>query len=186
MSDDALERELAANLVERWMTAQLALEREYFQAFGRVSTRRERLLTLLELDTITQLPEGGSTVAEIASNLGLELAEARRTVARLVRRRLLTRELRGHPEGRVVRTSAADDLVAVFRRAQTDLMASLLSRLDPDLQRRLVRLMEAGALRPRAAGETGSAQRKSEQDEDPPSEHADLAPGQVAGFPPHR
>lgn len=132
------------------MTAQLALEREYFRAFGRVSTRRERLLTLNELDIISQLPDAGATVAEIADNLSLEPDVVRRTVARLVRRGLLARELRGGRARRVVRTPAADELITIFRTAQTDLMASLLSRLGPDLQHRLLRLMEAEALRPQS------------------------------------
>lgn len=150
MSRNLSDGELATGLVERWMTAQLALEREYFRVFGRVSTRRERLLTLNELDIISQLPDAGSTAAEIATDLNLEPEVVRRTVARLVRRGLLARQLRGGRASRVVRTPAADDLISVFKTAQTDLMASLLSRLEPDLQHRLLRLMETEALRPQS------------------------------------
>ena len=136
------------DIVERWMRAQLLLERRYFRAMGRAANRREQLLSLLEMDIITQLPDEGAAASAIATEHRASAGEVRLAVNRLARRGLLRRERRGRA-GVVVRTSAADDLIELIRSAQVDLMTSVLSQLDRDLQERLLNLMESGALRPR-------------------------------------
>lgn len=134
----------AADLVDRWMRAQLLLERQYFRAMGRNASRRERLLTLLEMDIITQLPEEGATSTAIASTHGVSTAEARLALNRLARRGMLERQRRGRVWV-LVRTAAADNLIQLILGIQADLMASVLKRLNPDLQAGLLRLMESGA-----------------------------------------
>ena len=138
----------APDIVERWMRAQLILERQYFRALGRAANRREHLLNLLEMDIITQLPDEGAPASAVAVEHRASPTEVRLAVNRLARRGLLRRERRGRT-GVLVRTSAADELIELIRSAQVDLMSKVLSRLDQDLQEHLLNLMESGALRPR-------------------------------------
>jgi predicted transcriptional regulator len=138
----------APDIVERWMRAQLILERQYFRALGRAANRREHLLNLLEMDIITQLPDEGAPANAIAAEHRASATEVRLAVNRLARRGLLRRERRGRASV-LVRTSTADELIELIRSAQVDLMSSVLGRLDRDLQEHLLNLMESGALRPR-------------------------------------
>ena len=135
-----------AELVERWMVAQLRLERQYFQHLGTDGGRRLRLLSLLEMDTLTQLPDSGLPVSEVAQLLDVKPPVARAVVTRLARRGLV-RRLRGLDRTWTVhRTERADDLIRTLRRAQAGLIGSILGTLDAELRDRLVGLMADGAL----------------------------------------
>lgn len=147
----------AADLVERWMRAQLILEREYFRAVDRAASRQERLLTLLEMDIITQLPEEGASFAAIASNHNVSPAELRLPIQRLVRRGMLERRRQGR-SSLLLRTAAADRVIRLILSTQADMMASVLNRLSPEVQSGLLSLMETGALVPDS--QRGGARRE--------------------------
>jgi hypothetical protein len=148
VSDGAQVATATPDIVERWMRAQLMLERQYFRAVGHSANRREHLLNLLELDIITQLPDEGAPASTIALDHRAPTTEVRLAVNRLTRRGLLRRE--GKARARVlVRTAAADEVMELIRSAQVGLMTKVLSRLDRELQERLLNLMESGALSPR-------------------------------------
>ena len=135
-----------ADIVERWMGAQLMLERQYFQRLGQHAGRQLRLLSLLEMDALTQLSPEGQTVADLANTLDVAPALAKAVVDRLVRRRLVRR--RRGPRGTwlVHRTERADEVIRVLLRTQSGLLESVLGRMDPELRTRVLELMRDGAL----------------------------------------
>jgi DNA-binding MarR family transcriptional regulator len=135
-----------AGIVERWMGAQLMLERQYFQRLGQQAGRQLRLLSLLEMDALTQLSPDGETVAELAGTLDVAPAMAKAVVERLVRRKLVRR--RRGPKGAwtVHRTERADEIIQILVRTQSGLLESVLGRMDPELRQRVLELMRDGAL----------------------------------------
>lgn len=133
-------------LVDLWMASQLLLERSYFRYLGDSGGRRLRLLTLIELDTVTQLDDAGQTAAAIAESLRVDLATARKVINRLARRGLVRRQRASDKQWMVLRTEAADQLIAMLRRTQIDLVSSVLDRLDVRLRTALVDLMSRGPL----------------------------------------
>lgn len=133
-------------MAERWMVAQLHLERQYFQHLGTTAGRRLRLLSLLELDTLTQLPDSGLPLPKVAGLLEIDLPVARAVVTRLARRGLV-RRIRGSDRTWAVhRTDKADDVIRMLQRTQAGLIGTVLVSLDTDLRDRLMRLMADGAL----------------------------------------
>ena len=133
-------------IVERWMGAQLVLERQYFQRLGQQAGRRLRLLSLLEMDALTQLSEDGQTVAELAEVLDVKPDHAKAVVDRLVRRKLVRR--RRGPKGSwiVVRTDRANEMIQILLRTQSGLLESVLGMMDRQLRERVLELMKDGAL----------------------------------------
>ena len=143
----AAESDDREDVVDLWMAAQLLIERRFYRALGKTSGRRMRLVTLLELDAITQLSDGGDTVEAIATTLGVELTVARGTVRNLVRRSLLLRERTSDGQRLVRRTEQADTLIQLMRETRAGLLMNVLEKLNPDLQQGLLELMKSGTLR---------------------------------------
>jgi DNA-binding MarR family transcriptional regulator len=135
------------HLVDLWMAAQLLIERRFYRALGKTSGRRMRLVTLLELDALTQLPDEGATAKDIATTLGVDLTVARGAVRNLVRRSLLLRERALDGRRLIRRTPQADSLIELIHDTQAGLMMEVLEKLSPDLQQGLLELMKAGTLR---------------------------------------
>jgi DNA-binding MarR family transcriptional regulator len=135
------------DVVDLWMAAQLLIERRFYRALGKTSGRRMRLVTLLELDALTQLSAEGETVDDVATTLGVDLTVARGAVRNLVRRSLLLREPGSDGRRRVRRTPQADALIELIRETQAGLVMDVLEKLSPDLQQGLLELMKAGMLR---------------------------------------
>jgi hypothetical protein len=88
----ATESDDREDVVELWIAAQLLIERRFYRAVGKTSGPRMRLVTLVELDALTQLSDEGETLEDIATTLGVDLTVARTAVRNLVRRSLLLRE----------------------------------------------------------------------------------------------
>ena len=135
-----------ADIVERWMGVQLMLERQYFQRLGQHAGRQLRLLSLLEMDALTQLSPDGQTVADLANTLDIAPTLAKAVVERLVRRKLVRR--RRGPGGAwlVHRTERADEVIRVLLRTQSGLLETVLGPMDPELRARVLGLMRDGAL----------------------------------------
>ena len=145
-----------ATIVERWMSAQLILERQYFQRLGRQAGRNLRLLSLLEMDALTQLSADGQTLAELANTLDASPAATKSVVDRLVRRRLVRRQRDQHGSWSVHRTEKADELIQVLLRTQSDILANLLGRMDRQLRDQVLGLMKDGALSLNATAQASS------------------------------
>ena len=102
----ATESDDREDVVDLWIAAQLLIERRFYRAVGKTSGPRMRLVTLVELDALTQLSDEGETLKDIATTLGVDLTVARAAVRNLVRRSLLLRE-RGSDGQRLVRRAAS-------------------------------------------------------------------------------
>jgi DNA-binding MarR family transcriptional regulator len=135
------------DVVDLWMAAQLLIERRFYRTLGTTSGRRMRLVTLLELDALTQLSDGGESVEAIATTLGVDMTVARGAVRNLVRRSLLLRERASDGRRLVRRTQQADTLIQLIRETQAGLLMNVLEKLNPDLQQGLLELMKSGTLR---------------------------------------
>ncbi len=157
----------SAALVERWMQVQLSLERQYFQRLGQQSGRQLRLLSLLELDILTLLPEHGQPISDVATALDVPLPLANAVVDRLVRRRLV-RRTRG-PKGvwLVHRTGKANGVIELILRTQDSLLGNVLGRMDSELRDGVLQLMKEGTL------PLGTARRLGKSDKAPPPQDPD-------------
>ncbi|HEY6538599.1 MAG TPA: hypothetical protein VI138_06115 [Candidatus Dormibacteraeota bacterium] len=136
---EASEREA---MVEQWMAVQLLTERQMYQLLHSQEAKSVRNLTLLELDLITQLSPGGETSTSLAASLQLGADSIRAAAERLIRRGLLSRRGRGR-SALLERTEAAEQVIALLRQAQVDLLVEIFGRMPAELQERTIGLLQA-------------------------------------------
>lgn len=137
-----LEARDRAAIVDEWMAVQLLTERQMYGLLRGPLAQRLRQLSLLELDVITQLEEGGQSALALAATLQVDDRTLQPATDRLLRQRLLARQGRGG-EAPLRRTADADQLVALLRHARADLMVGILRRMPAQLQGRTMELMQA-------------------------------------------
>ncbi|MGH7641100.1 MAG: hypothetical protein ACREN7_07195 [Candidatus Dormibacteria bacterium] len=133
--------------LDHWHMAALASERQAYELLHDPYSRQLMRLSLLQLDLITQLPEAGGSVAEMAEAVPLDKGAVSLEVTRLVRRGLLRRQRTG---GRVwvQRTESGDQVMEALRSLRRRLLANMMEKIPPSLQPRMAQLMAALAPSP--------------------------------------